>query len=125
VLDVVVDLRVGSPSFGKWDAVRLDDQEHAAVYVAEGLGHSFVALTDDATVMYLCSTVYNPGGEHGINPLDPDLGIAWPSESRLVVSEKDTSAPSLAAAQAAGALPKYADCQALYASLADADRARS
>jgi dTDP-4-dehydrorhamnose 3,5-epimerase len=118
VLDVVVDLRVGSPTFGRWDAVRLDDQEHAAVYVAEGLGHAFVALTDDATVMYLCSTVYNPTGEHGLNPLDADLGIEWPTEARVVVSEKDLAAPSLAAALASGALPKYADCQALYASLA-------
>jgi dTDP-4-dehydrorhamnose 3,5-epimerase len=118
VLDVVVDLRVGSPSFGTWDAVRLDDREHAAVYVAEGLGHAFVALTDDATVMYLCSTVYNPTGEHGLNPLDADLGIEWPQEARLVVSDKDAAAPSLATALATGALPKYADCQALYASLA-------
>lgn len=124
VLDVVVDLRVGSPTFGVWDTVRLDDQEHAAVYVAEGLGHAFVALTDDATVMYLCSTVYNPAGEHGLNPLDESLEIDWPKDSRLVVSEKDAAAPSLAAALAAGALPKYADCQALYASLAAADGAR-
>ena len=123
VLDVVVDLRVGSPSFGQWDAIRLDDQEHAAVYVAEGLGHAFVALTDNATVMYLCSAVYNPAGEHGVNPMDPDLDIGWPKDSPLVVSDKDLAAPSLAAALAAGALPKYADCQALYASLAAADLA--
>jgi dTDP-4-dehydrorhamnose 3,5-epimerase len=121
VLDVVVDLRVGSPTFGQWDTVRLDDQEHAAVYVAEGLGHAFVALTDDATVMYLCSTVYNPTGEYGVNPLDPALGIEWPTDVPLLVSDKDTAAPSLEAAEAAGALPKYVDCQALYASLAAAD----
>lgn len=123
VLDVVVDLRVGSPSFGQWDAIRLDDQEHAAVYVAEGLGHAFVALTDNATVMYLCSAVYNPAGEHGLNPLDPDLDITWPKDSPLVVSDKDLAAPSLGTALAAGTLPKYADCQALYASLAAADLA--
>ena len=124
ILDVVVDLRVGSPTFGLWDTIRLDDQEHAAVYVAEGLGHAFVALTDDATVMYLCSTAYNPTAEHGVNPLDPDLGIEWPKDLRLVVSEKDAGAPTLSAALAAGALPKYADCQALYDSLA-ADSARA
>lgn len=118
VLDVVVDLRVGSPTFGQWDTVRLDDQEHAAVYVAEGLGHAFVALTDNATVMYLCSTVYNPTGEHGLNPLDPDLGIDWPTDAPLVVSDKDTAAPSLAEALAAGSLPQYDECQAFYASLA-------
>lgn len=119
VLDVVVDLRVGSPTFGQYDTVRLDDQDHAAVYVAEGLGHAFVALTDDATVMYLCSTVYRPTGEHGVNPLDPDLGIEWGSDVPLVVSGKDTSAPGLHAAAAAGALPRYDECQAFYASLAD------
>jgi dTDP-4-dehydrorhamnose 3,5-epimerase len=118
VLDVVVDLRVGSPTFGKWDSIRLDDQDHAAIYVAEGLGHAFVALTDNATVMYLCSTVYNPVAERGVNPLDEELGIDWPTGFPLVVSDKDAAAPSLAAALAAGALPKYADCQALYASLA-------
>jgi dTDP-4-dehydrorhamnose 3,5-epimerase len=122
VLDVVVDLRVGSPTFGQWDTIRLDDQEHAAVYVAEGLGHAFVALTDNATVMYLCSTVYNPTGEHGLNPLDPDLGIAWPTDTPLVVSDKDTAAPSLAEALAAGSLPTYDECTAFYASLAAADQ---
>ena len=60
VLDVVIDLRVGSPAFGRYDAVRLDDDERAAVYLAEGLGHAFVALTDDATVVYLCNEVYSP-----------------------------------------------------------------
>jgi dTDP-4-dehydrorhamnose 3,5-epimerase len=114
VLDVVVDLRVGSPSFGQWDAVRLDDAEHAAVYLAEGLGHGFVALTDDATVVYLCSSVYNPAGEHGLNPLDPDLAIAWPTEVEAVLSEKDTAAPGLAAALAAGALPDYQACRDYY-----------
>ena len=117
VLDVIVDIRVGSATFGQHDVVRLDDQEHAAVYLAEGLGHGFVALTDDATVVYLCSTVYNPGAEHGLNPLDPDLGISWPTEHDLVLSDKDTSAPSLAQARAAGALPDHAACQAYYAQL--------
>src|SRR5690554_1677830 len=63
VLDVVVDLRVGSPTFGAWDAVRLDDVERRAVLIAEGLGHAFCALTDEATVTYLCSTPYAPAIE--------------------------------------------------------------
>ena len=79
VLDVIVDIRVGSPAFGRYDAVRLDDDERAAVYLSEGLGHAFVALTDDATVVYLCSEVYSPTREHGITPPDPDLGIEWPA----------------------------------------------
>jgi dTDP-4-dehydrorhamnose 3,5-epimerase len=117
VLDVVVDLRVGSPSFGHWDAVRLDTQEHTAVYLSEGLGHAFVALTDDATVVYLCSTVYNPAAEHGLNPLDPDLAIPWPVDGPRILSEKDTSAPGLAAAAAAGLLPDYDTCLSHYAKL--------
>jgi dTDP-4-dehydrorhamnose 3,5-epimerase len=122
VLDVVVDIRVGSPAFGQWDAIRLDDREHSAVYVAEGLGHAFVALTDDATVIYLCSSVYNPSGEHGLNPLDPELAIQWPADLGLVLSEKDTAAPSLAAAKSAGLLPKYDECRAHYAGLAERGR---
>jgi dTDP-4-dehydrorhamnose 3,5-epimerase len=118
VLDVVVDLRVGSPAFGQFDVVRLDDVERAAVYLAEGLGHAFVALTDDTTVVYLCSSVYNPVAEHGLNPLDPDLGIEWPTDVPLLLSDKDTSAPSLAAAVASGALPDYQECRAYYATLA-------
>jgi dTDP-4-dehydrorhamnose 3,5-epimerase len=61
ILDVVVDLRTGSPSFGKWEAVRLDAGTRRAVFLAEGLGHAFMALTDDATALYLCSTPYAPG----------------------------------------------------------------
>lgn len=117
VLDVVVDLRVGSPAFGSWDAVRLDDEQRSAIYLAEGLGHAFVALTDDATVVYLCSEVYNPTGEHGINPLDPALGIEWPTDAPLQLSPKDEAAPTLAAAEAAGALPRYEDCVAYYEQL--------
>src|SRR3954451_13625021 len=78
VLDVVVDLRVGSPTFGQWEAVRLDDDSRHAGFIAEGLGHAFMALTDDATVVYLCSTGYAPGREHGVNPLDPQLALPWP-----------------------------------------------
>ena len=71
ILDVIVDIRVGSPTFGQWDAVRLDDVDRRAVYISEGLGHAFCALTDDATLLYACSAGYNPGREHGIHPLDP------------------------------------------------------
>lgn len=116
ILDVIVDIRVGSPSFGAWEAVRLDDAERRAVYVSEGLGHGFMALTDDATVMYLCSTGYAPGREHGLNPMDRDLGIEWPLDSlggaEPVLSDKDAQAPSLAEAEAAGLLPRYETCLA-------------
>jgi dTDP-4-dehydrorhamnose 3,5-epimerase len=116
ILDVVVDLRVGSPTFGRWDAVRLDDRDRAAVYVAEGLGHGFVALTEGATVMYLCSEVYDPAAEHGIDPLDPALAIDWGVADPLL-SPKDAAAPTLAEAWAGDLLPGYEACQAYYASL--------
>ncbi|WP_076221400.1 dTDP-4-dehydrorhamnose 3,5-epimerase family protein, partial [Mycobacterium avium] len=63
VFDVVVDIRVGSPTFGQWDSVLLDDAEHRTIYISEGLGHGFLALQDNSTVMYLCSAEYNPGRE--------------------------------------------------------------
>ena len=118
VLDVIVDLRVGSPTFGVSDAVQLDDQDRRGVYLSEGLGHAFLALTDDANVTYLCSTPYAPGREHGISPLDPELALPWPSDVEALLSDKDAAAPSLAEAQASGLLPDYAACQAFYASLA-------
>jgi dTDP-4-dehydrorhamnose 3,5-epimerase len=110
VLDVVVDLRTGSPTFGRWEAVRLDDVDRRCVYIAEGLGHGYCALTEEATFVYLCSATYNPTGEHGVHPLDPDLGIAWPTDTP-VLSEKDATAPTLAQALAQGLLPDYVTCR--------------
>jgi dTDP-4-dehydrorhamnose 3,5-epimerase len=110
VLDVIVDIRVGSPTFGTWEAVRLDDEDRRAVYLAEGLGHGFCALTEGATVAYLCSSTYRPGHEHGVHPLDPELGIAW-SVSDPVLSGKDAEAPSLAEAGVNGLLPRYDACR--------------
>jgi dTDP-4-dehydrorhamnose 3,5-epimerase len=117
VLDVIVDIRVGSPTYKQWEAVRLDDVDHHSVYLSEGLGHAFMALTDDATVVYLCSEGYAPQREHGIHPLDAELGIEWPSGLAPVLSDKDAAAPTLAEAQAQGLLPSYEDCQAYYARL--------
>ena len=117
ILDVVVDIRVGSPTFGQWDAIELDDQHRTGLYVAEGLGHAFCALTESVTVGYLCSEPYAPGREHGINPLDPELALPWPSGQETVLSPKDAAAPGLAEAAASGLLPNYADCQAVIASL--------
>ncbi len=114
VLDAVVDLRVGSPTFARWQALRLDDDSRHAVFLAEGLGHAFMALTDDATVAYLCSTGYAPEREHGVHPLDPELGIAWPEDIPPVLSPKDAQAPTLAEAKRAGLLPSYAACNAHY-----------
>lgn len=118
VLDYIVDIRVGSPTFGQWESVRLDDISRKAIYLAEGLGHAFVALTEGATVSYLVSDTFNASREHGINPLDLDLGLVFPDEAgALLLSPKDTDAPSLADAAAGGQLPTFADANALYSSL--------
>jgi dTDP-4-dehydrorhamnose 3,5-epimerase len=109
VLDVVVDIRVGSPTFGRWEAVRLDDVDRRSVYITEGLGHGFCALTDDATLTYLCSETYNPTGEHGVHPLDPEIGIEWPVASPILAN-RDASAPTLAEARERGMLPDYGVC---------------
>ena len=116
-IDVVVDLRVGSPTFGRWDSVLLDEASRRAVYLAEGLGHAFLALSDDATLIYACSTPYAPAREHGVNPLDPELGIDWSDDVDPQLSPKDRAAPTLAEAQADGLLPRYDACLAHYAEL--------
>ncbi|MEA5358414.1 dTDP-4-dehydrorhamnose 3,5-epimerase [Amycolatopsis sp., V23-08] len=120
LLDVIVDVRAGSPTFGQWDAVTLDAGRYNAVYLAEGLGHGFIALEDDTAMAYLCSEPYNPGGEHGITPLDPALDLPWPSDIAHVLSEKDRNAPTLAEAQEQGLLPAYDDCVAYYDKLRSA-----
>ena len=113
VLDVVVDLRVGSPTFGRWDPVLLDDVDRRVVYLSEGLGHGFLSLQDGSTVAYLCSTPYAPGREHEVDPLDPEIGIAWPDRARdgspleLRLSPKDAAAPGLHEARRRGLLPAW------------------
>lgn len=121
VLDFVVDIRVGSPTFGQWDSVLLDDTDRRAIYIAEGLGHCFVALTDDATVSYLVSSTYAAGREHGVNPLDPEIGLDLTlSADQLLLSPKDVAAPSLAEAAASGLLPDWDAAKAYYATLGSA-----
>ena len=113
VFDVVVDIRLGSPTFGQWDAVVLDDRHHRSVYLSEGLGHAFLALQDDSTVMYLCSAGYAPDREHTINALDPALDIAWPTaDGEPILSDRDRDAPTLAQVRAAGLLPTWDEARA-------------
>lgn len=113
VLDVVVDVRVGSPTFGRWEAVLLDDVDRRAVFLSEGLGHAFLALEDDSVVTYLCSAPYAPGREHGIHPLDETVAIEWPTQGRdgrpleFQLSAKDAAAPSLTDAASSGLLPTF------------------
>ena len=110
LIDYVVDLRVGSPTFGQWDSVLLDAVDRRAVYLSEGLGHAFCALEDGTTAHYLCSAAYNPEAEHGINPLDPAVGLMLPDGIEPLLSPKDSAAPTLAAAEESGMLPSYAAC---------------
>ena len=118
VLDFIIDIRVGSPTFGTWDSVLLDDADRRAVYIAEGLGHAFVALSDDAVVSYLVSDTFNPDREHGVNPLDADIALEFPlAADELLLSPKDTDAPGLHEAAASGLLPGWDECRDFYRSL--------
>ena len=110
ILDIVVDIRVGSPTFGACEAVELNSVSRGALYLSEGLGHAFCALTDGATVGYLCSTAYAPAREHGIHPLDPVLDIPWPVDADRLLSPKDAQAPTLQQAKESGLLPDYQQC---------------
>jgi len=123
VLDYVVDIRLGSPTFGAHDTVLLDDVAHRAVYVPEGLGHMFVVLEDDSTVMYLCSQPYAPAREFGITPFCETLALELPTRGRdgqmleYRLSDKDRAAPDLRAAERLGILPTYAAQQEFVQSL--------
>lgn len=118
VLDFVVDVRIGSPTFGQWDSVLLDGIDRRAIYLGEGLGHAFVALTEDATVSYLVSDTYDASREHSIDPIDPAIGLVFPAEiTDLLLSPKDTAAPSLSQAVQQGLLPSWTDARAFYDSL--------
>ncbi|KZS84113.1 dTDP-4-dehydrorhamnose 3,5-epimerase [Mycobacterium persicum] len=110
VFDVVVDIRLGSPTFGRWDAVVLDDVDRRTVYISEGLAHGFLALQDNSTVMYLCSAEYNPQREHTICATDPSLAIDWPLVDGVAasLSDRDAAAPGLDEVRATGVLPTWA-----------------
>lgn len=113
VFDVVVDIRVGSPTYGQWDSVLLDDIDHRSTYISEGLAHGFVAMQDQSTVMYLCSSPYAPQREHTIAATDPAIGIEWPlPAAQLLLSGRDAEAPSLAEVRESGLLPTWDETQA-------------
>jgi dTDP-4-dehydrorhamnose 3,5-epimerase len=95
ILDVAVDLRRGSPTFGQWEGHLLDDERHRQLFVPVGFGHGFAVLSDVADVTYLLSSVYDPATESGIAWDDPGVGIEWGVEDPLL-SDRDRSAPRLA-----------------------------
>lgn len=108
VIDFVVDIRVGSPTYGQWDSVLLTDQNRHAIFISEGLGHAYVALEPDSMVTYLCSDVYNAATEGAIHPQDPDVALTFPEElGEPILSEKDLTAPTLRELAAAGRLPTW------------------
>lgn len=96
ILDVLVDIRPGSPQLGQWESFRLDDAEHHQLYCPDGFGHGFCVLSDVADVAYKTSAYYDPRLEGGFAYDDPQVGIEWPAGYELVVSERDRTAPTLA-----------------------------
>ncbi len=115
-VDYIVDLRVGSPTFGQSESVLLDTADRRAVYLSEGLGH-VLACVEDGTAVYLCSEVYAPSRERTVSPLDGDIALTLPSGFEPVVSDRDAAGPSFAQAQEEGLLPAYEDCVAYRRSL--------
>jgi epimerase EvaD len=111
-LDIVVDLRLGSPTFGVCDTVRMDTRTFRSVYLAEGVGHAFLSLKDDTVMSYLVSTPYRAELEQALDPFDVTLGLPWPKNVEFTLSARDRAAVSLAEAEALGMLPRYADCRA-------------
>jgi dTDP-4-dehydrorhamnose 3,5-epimerase len=95
IWDVAVDLRRGSPTFGRWEGHELDDSEHRQLFVPLGFAHGFCVLSEEADVGYKVSSYFNPETEAGIAWDDPDLGVEWPLSEPLL-SERDRSAPRLA-----------------------------
>ena len=119
VFDVVVDIRLGSPTFGRWDSVVLDDSERRTIYVSEGLAHGFLALQDNSTVIYLCSAEYNPQREHTICATDPALAIDWPLVGGTApsLSDRDAAAPNFDEVRESGLLPTWEETQRFVAGL--------
>lgn len=116
-VDIVVDVRVGSPTFGKWDSTVLDSVSFRAVYLPVGVAHAFVVLEDDTAMAYMLSTEYVPDGERTVSVLDPALGLPLPTGIEPILSDRDREAPTMAEARAEGILPAYAECVALDESL--------
>ncbi len=106
IWDVVVDVRVGSPTYGRWVGMTLTEAPGTALYVPEGFAHGFCALTDDAEVLYKCTAAYDPADEAGVRWDDPALAIAWPVRAPRL-SAKDAALPTLAEAAAADRLPRW------------------
>ncbi len=95
ILDVIVDVRHGSPAYGRWEAFTLDDRDHLMAYIPVGFAHGFCVLSDIADVVYKQTAYYDPAQECAIAYDDPDLAIGWPEHLELLVSDRDRAAPLL------------------------------
>ncbi|GAB2862493.1 dTDP-4-dehydrorhamnose 3,5-epimerase family protein [Actinocorallia aurea] len=115
VLDVVLDLRVGSPTFGEYDSNLLEPGTGTAVFIPEGMAHGFLSLADDSCVSYVFNTPYVPGTPFEIHPLDPELALPWNLADDPVIAAKDLRAPTLRQALDRGVLPGYRECLEIYA----------
>ncbi|NLU80866.1 dTDP-4-keto-6-deoxy-D-glucose epimerase [Micromonospora sp. HNM0581] len=123
-IDFVVDIRVGSPTFGQFDQVLLDQEAFRAVYLPVGVAHAFAALADDTVVSYMLSDGYVEAHEKAVNVLDPALNLPLPTGVERVLSDRDRSAPTIEEARRLGLLPDYAQCQKLESELFAAPRGR-
>ena len=103
VLDVVVDLRRGSPTFGEWESFVLDDAHGHQLWIPIGFGHGFCVLSETADFVYKCTNYYDGATESGIRFDDPEVGIEWPDDVELLFSQRDREAPRLA--EVADSLP--------------------
>lgn len=107
IFDAVVDVRLGSPTFGGWYGCELSAENRLQLWVPEGFAHGFLTVSDVAIVHYACTALYDAGSEHCLAWDDPDVGIAWPRQPD-VVSAKDGAAPGLRhIANAGGTLPAF------------------
>jgi dTDP-4-dehydrorhamnose 3,5-epimerase len=115
IIDFIVDVRQGSKTFGDWTSVEMSAENRTSVFIAEGLGHAFLALQDDTVVSYLVSDTFRPARERAVNIFDSDIGLVLPIDSQdLIISDKDREAPSLTELLAEGLLPRISDCRAQY-----------
>ncbi|GAA2728861.1 dTDP-4-dehydrorhamnose 3,5-epimerase family protein [Streptomyces nogalater] len=108
--DYVIDIRVGSPTFGQWDSVVLDDRNFRAMYFPVGVAHAFAALEDDTVMSYMLSGEYVADNELALSVFDPDLALELPGDTPLLLSERDTAAPTLRELESDGRLPRYEEC---------------
>ncbi|MET9595415.1 dTDP-4-dehydrorhamnose 3,5-epimerase family protein [Streptomyces sp. NPDC006516] len=109
-LDIVIDVRLGSPTYGRSETVLLDQEDFRAVYFPVGVAHAFVALEDRTVMSYMLSGEYVPENELALSVFDPVLDLSLPSDFEPVMSERDLAAPTLETAEKSGTLPEYRRC---------------